>query len=236
MSDNFFSRWSRRKQAQAQDQTLESDTALPESLAPKQTPSGVRGSGNTTRQMGHDGADQPLSGQSAVPPSGAADEPLPTLDEARTLTPESDFQPYMRQGVTPAVRNVAMKKLFADPHFNVMDGLDIYIGDYTQADPLPPGMLEKMVGAQFLKLVPPETPDKPDVATQSAEAPVNAATDQAPGSIASSPQNQQAPSVVAQSPDSPADMATNLNLHDHPDLQLQPDPAAADPQAGSGPR
>ena len=45
------------------------------------------------------------------------------------------------------VRNAAMKKLFADPHFNVMDGLDIYIGDYTQPDPLPEGMLAQMAGA-----------------------------------------------------------------------------------------
>jgi hypothetical protein len=29
------------------------------------------------------------------------------------------------------VKNAAMKKLFADPHFNVMDRLDIYIDDYS---------------------------------------------------------------------------------------------------------
>ena len=38
-----------------------------------------------------------------------------------------------------------MKKLFADPHFNVMDGLDIYVGDYTQPDPLLCGHAAKMV-------------------------------------------------------------------------------------------
>ena len=30
-----------------------------------------------------------------------------------------------------------MKKLFSDPHFNVMDGLDTYIDDYGKPDPLP---------------------------------------------------------------------------------------------------
>ena len=52
--------------------------------------------------------------------------------------------------MSPEVRNLAMKKLFADPHFNVMDGLDIYIGDYTQPDPLPEGMLRKMASAHAM--------------------------------------------------------------------------------------
>ena len=30
-----------------------------------------------------------------------------------------------------------MKKLFSDPHFNVMDGLDTYIDDYGKPDPIP---------------------------------------------------------------------------------------------------
>jgi hypothetical protein len=52
----------------------------------------------------------------------------------------------------PAVRNAAMKKLFADPHFNVMDGMDTYIDDYSLPDPLSAATLRKMASAQFLKL------------------------------------------------------------------------------------
>ena len=37
--------------------------------------------------------------------------------------------------------NAALKKLFSDPHFNVMDGLDTYIDDYGKPDPIPPSML-----------------------------------------------------------------------------------------------
>jgi hypothetical protein len=36
------------------------------------------------------------------------------------------------------VRNAALKKLFTDPHFNVMDGLDVYIDDYGKPDPCRP--------------------------------------------------------------------------------------------------
>ena len=33
-----------------------------------------------------------------------------------------------------------------------MDGLDIYIDDYSKPDPLPPGMLARMVQSDMLKL------------------------------------------------------------------------------------
>jgi hypothetical protein len=71
----------------------------------------------------------------------AVPEPLPPLE---SLTPESDFQPFMRADVDPKVRGLALRTLFRDPQFNVMDGLDIYIGDYSQPDPLPPEWLDQM--------------------------------------------------------------------------------------------
>jgi hypothetical protein len=50
----------------------------------------------------------------------------------------------MKPDVDPQVQQAALKKMFTDPHFNVMDRLDIYIDDYSQPDPLPMGMLERM--------------------------------------------------------------------------------------------
>jgi hypothetical protein len=166
------------------------------------------------------------------------------LDDARALTPNSDFQPFMRPGVTADVRNVAMKKLFTDPHFNVMDGLDIYIGDYNTPDPMPEGMLQKMVGAQLLGLF-----DKPDE-----EAPKTAATAEPALSVVSpaegprenpvqSPAAPQGSPVVAQSPPHLPHLAGSVSPvlqphfnahpeHDHPDLQLQPNHAPASPSAG----
>ena len=58
----------------------------------------------------------------------------------------------MAQQVQPEVRNAAMKKLFADPHFNVMDGLDIYIDDYSKPDPIPLEMLKRMVQSDMLNI------------------------------------------------------------------------------------
>lgn len=75
--------------------------------------------------------------------------PLPTID---SLTQESDFSPFMGKDVASDLRNQAMKKLFTDPHYNVQDGLDIYIGDYTKSDPIPLDMLRKMTQSKALFL------------------------------------------------------------------------------------
>jgi hypothetical protein len=45
-----------------------------------------------------------------------------------------------------------MKKLFSDPRFNVMDGLDVYIDDYGKPDPLPAGMLRQLAQSRLLGL------------------------------------------------------------------------------------
>jgi hypothetical protein len=81
-------------------------------------------------------------------------EPPPTLADVEQLdTKSGDFTRFVRPSVDPDVKNAALRKLFhADPHFNVMDGLDVYIDDYSQPDPLPANMLRKMAQAQFLGL------------------------------------------------------------------------------------
>jgi hypothetical protein len=239
MSEHFFSRWSQRKQAVAKGLPV-AEPAIP--------PSPVESSELT-------GSPQSLQRSKAVPQeleSGATEakssetpaKPLPSLDDANALTPNSDFQPFMRPGVTADVRNVAMKKLFTDPHFNVMDGLDIYIGDYNTPDPMPAGMLQKMVGAQLLGLF-----DKPDEAVaktaataESARPAVSPAADPG-GNPEQSPAAPQGSPVVAQSPPSLPDLAGSASSvlqphvnahpeHDHPDLQLQPNHAPASPSAG----
>jgi hypothetical protein len=58
------------------------------------------------------------------------------------------------------VRRAALRKLFSDPHFNVMDGLDTYVADYSQPDPLPPGMLAGLRQAQNILAWAKETPEE----------------------------------------------------------------------------
>ena len=59
--------------------------------------------------------------------------PLPPADQ---LTPESDFTGFMHPKVEDALRRVALKKLFSDPHFNTPDPFEPFSGDWTNAEPI----------------------------------------------------------------------------------------------------
>ena len=79
----------------------------------------------------------------AIPPASLED-----VEKIDRFDP--DFSAFMKSDVDPAVQQAALKKMFTDPHFNVMDGLDIYIDDYSKPDPMPPGILERMVQSDKL--------------------------------------------------------------------------------------
>lgn len=72
------------------------------------------------------------------------------------LTPDSDFGQFMRQEISEEIRRKALKTLFADPHFNVMDGLDIYIDDYSISEPIPEAMMATLQQAKELLFDAPE--------------------------------------------------------------------------------
>ncbi len=204
--EGFLGRWARRKADVREGKPLaEPVVAVPAPVAP--APVAVV-------------AETPVSDE----PAEAVPKPaLPTLDDALALTPSSDFKPFMAQGVTPEVKNAAMKQLFTDPHYNVMDGLDTYIDDYSKPDPIPESMLRNMVSAQFLRLFEEEEKD-PDVAK--ATVPVrDDAYDLAAQSVAQS----YAPTDIAT-----PEPANGTSQHANTDLRLQPDDAAAAPRTGRG--
>jgi hypothetical protein len=113
--DNFLSRWSRRKTASKAGPTAPLADAVPVQ-AGIQVP------------------------QAKVQPAEAP-TPLPSIE---SLTPESDFTPFMQADVDPGLKREALKVLVRDPRFNVMDGLDVYIDDYSKPDPLPPEWLGQL--------------------------------------------------------------------------------------------
>jgi len=122
MADGFLGRWSRRK-AGKEDELAEKGVEI--------TPTPVT---------------VPANPEPEAPPSASLED----VEKIDRFAP--DFSAFMRPDVDPAVQQAALKKMFTDPHFNVMDGLDIYIGDYSKPDPLPPGMLERMVQSDMLNL------------------------------------------------------------------------------------
>ena len=154
--DGFLQRWSKRKASlgdRAPDAPPKGGVGQTPVLPP--IDSGVLKPLNPAPIARADAPDQaqPGAAHTAAPPP-------PSLADTQALTPASDFRPFMGQGVAPEVKNAAMKKLFADPHFNVMDRMDIYIDDYSQPDPLPLAMLRQMNGAKFLNLFEDEDQDK----------------------------------------------------------------------------
>lgn len=115
--EGFFRRWARLKSG---GEAAEAGPAPPPAPLPAQPPAAVP----------------------AEPEAPA--RPPPTLEDAARLTPDADFSAFVSKDVDRSVQRLALKKLFADPHFNVVDGLDMYMSDYNKASPLAPAMLASL--------------------------------------------------------------------------------------------
>ena len=172
--DGFLQRWSKRKAslgAPVPDGPPKTHPAQPPMAAPAiggvQAPDALISRGGPQPLNTPPSALAPAPGRAQPSEPHTDPQPAPSLADTQALTPASDFRPFMGQGVAPEVKNAAMKKLFADPHFNVMDRMDIYIDDYSQPDPLPLAMLRQMNGAKFLNLF--EDEDKAALAGSPAE-------------------------------------------------------------------
>jgi hypothetical protein len=194
MSEGFLGRWARRKEAVREGKVVE-DAPPP---SPQPSPASGRG-----------GLESPSPQRGEGGGEGATDRPpLPTLADTESLTPASDFTRFVAPDVPPDVKNAALKKLFADPHFNVMDRLDTYIDDYGQPDPLPAAWARQLASARFLKLF--DEKEAPAAPRDDADA--------------------AAPAAVAQS-----DLCKEVPDADA-DLRLQQDDAAGPGEPGPGTR
>jgi hypothetical protein len=210
MSDGFFTRWSKRK--------LEAK----EGKAPEAQPL----ANAEVAKLAAGSADQVHPAASLVAPESAAEPvaPPPTLEDVEALTTESDFTRFAARNVAPEVKNAAMKKLFADPRFNVMDGLDVYIDDYSQPDPMPMSMLRQLASAKFLDLFGEKEEREAKHGTSSGARDV--ADDSAEKIVAQSDLlSQAAPEPVSAAPE-----------HADSDLRLQQDHAASGEDPGRGAR
>ena len=83
----------------------------------------------------------PAAVPAGAPAEAVPQRPMPTLLDAARLTADSDFSAFVSPGVAQDVRRLALKKLFADPHFNVLDRLDMYMDDYNAPSPVTAAML-----------------------------------------------------------------------------------------------
>ena len=229
--EGFLGRWSQRKQdIRAGKPLTEPEIAVkPAEISDKSS----------------DPSSAPTSEKTAV--AEKPETPLPTMADVHELTAESDFSPFVAKNVSPEVRNSAMKKLFTDPHYNVMDRLDIYIDDYSQPDPIPESMLRQMVSAKFLNLFKAEEEAEEEVKAAAEKAALDAKTAKTSesGALLEAPVGDDANTVsiqsVAQSgtknlPPQTTPIPTPISgpNDDHSDLRLQQNHAAGPHKLGRG--
>jgi hypothetical protein len=109
--ESMLRRWSRRKQEAAQA------TPAVEEAVPIDTEDSL-------------GTKAPVEAEE-IPVLTDADMPaIESLDE------DSDYSGFMSEGVSDELRNLALRKLFKAPVFNIRDGLDEYDEDYTYFEKL----------------------------------------------------------------------------------------------------
>ena len=156
MAEGFLGRWSQRKQEARSGKPFADPEVQADPLASSNAAaSNVASSLSTPKSMAqaqNDPSDQHSDKYAESVSNGKAEMPLPTLEDVKNLTSQSDYAPFVARNVPSEVRNTAMKKLFTDPHYNVMDKLDIYIDDYSKPDPISESMLRQMASAKFLNL------------------------------------------------------------------------------------
>ncbi|NCF38013.1 MAG: DUF3306 domain-containing protein [Gammaproteobacteria bacterium] len=108
--ESVLSRWSRRK-LEAEKEVRPADLTLPSEIEAEPS--------------------APAAETETGPLLTDADMPdIESLDEG------SDFSGFMSEGVSDELRNLALRKLFRAPVFNIRDGLDEYDEDYTSFEKL----------------------------------------------------------------------------------------------------
>jgi hypothetical protein len=110
VSDSFFSRWSRQKTL-----NRELDQARDAAVAKAPLP-----------------AEAEAVPVPKPPVEGAQAVDLPTQADAEALDVGADVSRFLQSGVTDAIKGAALKKLFADPAYNVISDMDDYVEDYSQ--------------------------------------------------------------------------------------------------------
>lgn len=114
----FLRRWSRRKQAARKpsgpDSASSADARAPDA------------------DGGRAATEDALSGRGDSPNAEPEALDLPDID---SLNADSDFTPFLKEGVPKELKNRALRKLWrVNPVFGQLDGLNDYDGDFTDAN------------------------------------------------------------------------------------------------------
>ncbi|WP_170984923.1 DUF3306 domain-containing protein [Roseomonas sp. AR75] len=127
--EGFWARWSRRKRDGSEAGSTEAKEAQAEpGLAPAAEPPPVP-----------ERASCPIPNLPAIDPAS-----LPPIE---SLTPESDFSPFLRPGVPAALRGAALRRMWSlDPSIRDFIETADYQWDFNTPGGLPPGFADELVG------------------------------------------------------------------------------------------
>lgn len=146
MSDNFLSRWSKRK-LEAKEKPAEN--ALQGLQAKADTTELATFEGVSTAEKGA-GAEPAVLAKNAAGEPALPELPVPTEADLQNISQGGDVKAFLTDKVSAELKNKAFKALFSRPEFNVMDGLDIYIDDYNTFVPLTQEQIGKMTFSKQL--------------------------------------------------------------------------------------
>lgn len=241
--DGFLSRWSRRKaQAQAPGSGAASEPLPVTPSAHGRPVAGTLPQGQPEgpfpgQTLAAAGAPDPAEPKQPPGPQEPPDSrPRPTLADVQGLDAASDYRAFVAPDVDPAVRNAAFKKLFhSDPHFNVMDGLDVYIDDYHTPQPLSRAIMRTLVQARALGLIDDELKEQelpakdapPGRPTSLQDVPDHPAPPSGHEGLADAPPGEAADAVAA--PVEPLSSPAEASTAPQNVVPLRPRPDNADP-------
>jgi len=202
--ESFLARWSRQKRAAERIKEQPAERVAPQTPAAPPVKEGAEAAG---------------LGPSGVPSHNAApapEIPLPPIESLDGL--RSDYQAFFQQPVAEDLRHAALKKLFADPHFNQMDMLDVYVDDYTQFEPLPAAMRLRLPSARLFLL------DSERTALEATETPASVAGD-VPETAASAADAERGDAASADAGATPGLSADEASVEPDSALTAAPDAA-----------
>jgi hypothetical protein len=171
VAESFVGRWSRLKrraesstEPQEQDKTREDPAASPvvPCAAAIATATGSGASMEPSSQSTASPAVQQSGKRSPTAQDVGGEDPsckTRLLPDIASLGADSDLSMFMGADVDPQLRVRALKKLFTDPHFNRMDGLDVYVDDYSKPDPMPLAFIRRLDQSRILGLSDEPAPD-----------------------------------------------------------------------------
>ncbi|HMA98296.1 MAG TPA: DUF3306 domain-containing protein [Wenzhouxiangella sp.] len=126
--EGFLQRWSRRKQASVhEDEAADADADESESESSGSQHETVKD--DTAQPADADLGLQDESEVAAQEPEPPGDEDMPPLE---SIDQGGSVTPFMSPRVSEGLRRAALRRLFSQPKYNVVDMLDDYAEDYSK--------------------------------------------------------------------------------------------------------